>query len=72
MRDPVVRATSVTKAFSRGWWPRRREIPVLRGADLELRRGEIGYRPQDPVLYDRLTCDEHFELFGRAYASWSS
>ena len=31
------------------------------------RRGQIGYCPQEPVLYGRLTCDEHFELFGRAY-----
>ncbi|MCZ4563525.1 hypothetical protein O4160_22040 [Rhodococcus sp. IEGM 1401] len=23
--------------------------------------------PWEPVVYDRLTCDEHFELFGRAY-----
>jgi ABC-2 type transport system ATP-binding protein len=30
-------------------------------------RGRLGYCPQDPVLYERLTCDEHFELFGRAY-----
>ncbi|QGG94183.1 ABC transporter ATP-binding protein [Actinomarinicola tropica] len=29
--------------------------------------GRIGYCPQDPVLYDRLTCDEHLELFGVAY-----
>jgi ABC-2 type transport system ATP-binding protein len=29
--------------------------------------GRLGYCPQDPVLYQRLTCDEHFELFGRAY-----
>ncbi len=29
--------------------------------------GTIGYCPQEPVLYDRLTPDEHFELFGRAY-----
>jgi len=27
----------------------------------------LGYCPQQPVVYDRLTCDEHFELFGRAY-----
>lgn len=26
-----------------------------------------GYCPQEPVLYERLTCDEHVELFGRAY-----
>jgi ABC-type multidrug transport system ATPase subunit len=32
-----------------------------------VRRGTIGYCPQDPVLYERLTCDEHFALFGRAY-----
>ncbi len=31
------------------------------------RRGTFGYCPQEPVLYERLTCDEHFELFGRAY-----
>jgi ABC-2 type transport system ATP-binding protein len=29
--------------------------------------GRVGYCPQEPVLYERLTCDEHFELFGRAY-----
>ncbi|WAL49782.1 ATP-binding cassette domain-containing protein [Rhodococcus pyridinivorans] len=31
------------------------------------RHGRLGYCPQQPVVYDRLTCDEHFELFGRAY-----
>jgi ABC-type multidrug transport system ATPase subunit len=31
------------------------------------RDGSIGYCPQEPILYERLTCDEHFELFGRAY-----
>lgn len=31
------------------------------------RGAQIGYCPQEPVLYARLTCDEHFELFGRAY-----
>jgi ABC-type multidrug transport system ATPase subunit len=31
------------------------------------RSGRIGYCPQEPVVYGRLTCDEHFELFGRAY-----
>ena len=30
--------------------------------------GQLGYCPQEPVVYERLTCDEHFELFGRAYA----
>ena len=29
--------------------------------------GRIGYCPQIPLLYARLTCDEHFELFGHAY-----
>lgn len=29
--------------------------------------GRLGYCPQEPVLYEQLTCDEHFELFGRAY-----
>ena len=33
--------------------------------------GRIGYCPQEPVLYDRLTCDEHLELFGVAYAMTS-
>lgn len=27
----------------------------------------FGYCPQEPILYERLTCDEHFELFARAY-----
>ena len=31
------------------------------------RAGRLGYCPQEPVVYERLTCDEHFELFGRAY-----
>ena len=31
------------------------------------RTGQIGYCPQEPLVYGRLTCDEHFELFGRAY-----
>lgn len=30
-------------------------------------RGQIGYCPQEPLVYTRLTCDEHIELFGRAY-----
>jgi len=30
-------------------------------------RGQLGYCPQEPILYQRLTCDEHFELFGRGY-----
>jgi ABC-type multidrug transport system ATPase subunit len=30
--------------------------------------GRLGYCPQEPQVYERLTCDEHFELFGHAYA----
>lgn len=95
-------AAGVEKAFRTGWWPARRDQPVLRGVDLTLARGEVvglvgengsgkstlmkilvgalpadagtvtrsgrlGYCPQDPVLYERLTCDEHFDLFARAY-----
>jgi ABC-type multidrug transport system ATPase subunit len=29
--------------------------------------GRIGYCPQVPLLYDKLTCDETFSLFGHAY-----
>jgi ABC-type multidrug transport system ATPase subunit len=29
--------------------------------------GMVGYCPQEPILYARLTCDEHFALFGRGY-----
>ncbi len=36
------------------------------GGDL-VRLGSIGYCPQEPILFERLTCDEHFQLFGRAY-----
>jgi ABC-type multidrug transport system ATPase subunit len=31
------------------------------------RTGQLGYCPQEPLVYGRLTCDEHFELFGHAY-----
>ncbi|MEX2419724.1 MAG: ATP-binding cassette domain-containing protein [Acidimicrobiia bacterium] len=98
----VLKATGIAKTYTRGIWPRRRRIKVLRGADLTLRPGGIvglvgengsgkstlmkilvggiardagaverpgslGYCPQEPILYERLTCDEHFALFGRAY-----
>jgi len=100
--DYVLDATGIVKTYTRGIWPRRRSLKVLRGADLALRPGEIvglvgengsgkstlmkilvgsldrdtgtvdksgslGYCPQEPILYERLTCDEHFWLFGRAY-----
>ena len=29
--------------------------------------GRLGYCPQEPLVYARLTCDEHFELFAHAY-----
>lgn len=32
-----------------------------------VRSGVLGYCPQQPVVYERLTCDEHLELFARAY-----
>ena len=101
-RNEVLSASGIVKSYTRGIWPRRRSVKVLRGADLVLRRGEIvglvgengsgkstlmkilvrsidrdggvvhrsgslGYCPQDPILYERLSCDEHFQLFGRAY-----
>lgn len=101
-QDSVLIASDVTKAYRRGWWPRRRTLPVLAGANLSVCSGEIvglvgengsgkstlmkvlvgdlaadsgliertesfGYCPQLPVLYERLTCDEHVELFGAAY-----
>ncbi len=29
--------------------------------------GRLGYCPQSPMLYEKLTCDETFELFGQVY-----
>lgn len=31
------------------------------------RLGQVGYCPQVPMLWDKLTVDEHFALFARAY-----
>ena len=98
----VLVAAGLWKAYRRGWWPRRRILPVLKGSDLSMMGGEIvglvgengsgkstlmkvlvgdlaadagtvvrtesfGYCPQVPVLYERLSCDEHLALFGAAY-----
>ena len=32
-----------------------------------MRTDSFGYCPQEPVLYERLTCDGHLDLFGAAY-----
>jgi ABC-type multidrug transport system ATPase subunit len=32
-----------------------------------IRSGRLGYCPQEPLVYPRLTCDEHFDLFAHAY-----
>ncbi|MFV1989792.1 MAG: ATP-binding cassette domain-containing protein [Acidimicrobiales bacterium] len=98
----VLAAAGVWKAYRSGWWPKRRSLQVLKGAELNLVPGEVvgmvgengsgkstlmkvlvgdltadagtvdrtesfGYTPQTPVLYERLTCDEHLDLFGAAY-----
>jgi ABC-type multidrug transport system, ATPase component len=36
------------------------------GGEVE-RPGRLGYCPQTPMLWDKLTVDEHFDLFARAY-----
>jgi ABC-type multidrug transport system ATPase subunit len=36
------------------------------GGEVE-RLGRLGYCPQVPMLWDKLTVDEHFALFARAY-----
>ena len=38
-----------------------------RDAGRVVRLGQLGYCPQIPMLWDKLTIDEHFVLFGRAY-----
>jgi ABC-2 type transport system ATP-binding protein len=98
----TLRVADLRKQFCRGVWPRRRHVDVLRGASLEVRRGELvglvgengsgkstlmkivvgllegdggslerkgrlGYCPQIPLLWEKLTVAEHFELFARAY-----
>jgi ABC-type multidrug transport system ATPase subunit len=38
-----------------------------RDAGVVKRSGKVGYCPQTPLLWEKLTVDEHFELFARAY-----
>ena len=99
---PVLRIEGLVKSFRRGVWPLQRAVPVLSGASLEVRSGELvglvgengsgkstlmqivvgllkrdagevarperlGYCPQVPMLWEKLTVNEHFELFARAY-----
>jgi ABC-2 type transport system ATP-binding protein len=98
----VLQVSDVEKSFHRGLPPRRRTVHVLKGANLDVRAGELvglvgengsgkstlmgivvgmlardagevqrperlGYCPQTPMLWEKLTVDEHFELFARAY-----
>lgn len=100
--SPLLTASGVRKAFTRGVWPRRHVHPVLSQVNLRLAPGEVvglvgengsgkttlmrilvgdlrpddgtvhregllGYCPQVPQLYDRLTCREHLDLFAAAY-----
>ena len=101
-RGVVLRIQALRKSFHRGLPPRRHTIEVLKGADLEVRAGELvglvgengsgkstlmqivvgllkrdggevdrperlGYCPQVPMVWDKLTVHEHFELFAEAY-----
>jgi ABC-2 type transport system ATP-binding protein len=99
--DLVLRARDLEKTYSsRAPWTA--DVSVLKGADLDLRAGEVvgivgengsgkstlmqclvgaldpdggtverpggvGWCPQDDRLYDRLTVDETFQLFGEAH-----
>src|SRR6266540_211683 len=80
---PVLTATGIEKSYRRGWL--RRRPSVLRGAEVTLypgelaadaggiaRSGQLGYCPQEPLVYGRLSCDEHFDLFGHAYGMRST
>ena len=101
-RAQVLSVRGLVKSFHRGLPPRRRTIEVLKGADLEIRAGELvglvgengsgkstlmqivvgllkrdagevarparlGYCPQIPMVWDKLTVGEHFQLFAEAY-----
>ena len=99
----VLKVAGVEKRFRRGPPWHRRELAVLRGADLHIEpgeliglvgengsgkstlmkiivgmlardggsvelRGRLGYCPQQPLLWEKLTVAEHFELFASAYS----
>ena len=51
----LLRARSVVKSYQRGW--RRKSTTVLLDVGI-LRTGSIGYCLQEPLFYQRLTCDE--------------
>lgn len=98
----VLQVEGVVRSFRRRLPWRRGVVPVLRGASLEVRQGELvglvgengsgkstllqivvgllgadsgtverpprmGYCPQVPLLWDKLTVGEHFALFAEAY-----
>lgn len=100
--EAVLRVDGLVKSFHRGLPPRRRTIDVLKGANLEVRSGELvglvgengsgkstmmqivvgllnrdggdvdgparlGYCPQVPMVWEKLTVAEHFRLFAEAY-----
>jgi ABC-2 type transport system ATP-binding protein len=100
--EAVLRVRGLVKSFHRGLPPRRRTIEVLKGAELEVRTGELvglvgengsgkstlmqivvgllkrdggevdgperlGYCPQVPMVWEKLTVAEHFRLFAEAY-----
>ncbi|WP_164932746.1 ABC transporter ATP-binding protein [Halorubrum amylolyticum] len=99
--EVLVRADEIEKTYGSNL-PFTRSVPVLTGANLEIRAGEIvgivggngsgkstlmnilvgvlkqdsgavertgtvGWCPQEPLLYDRLTVTETFRLFGSGY-----
>ena len=41
--------------------------PLGRDGGSVWEEGRLGYCPQRPMVWDKLTVDEHFELFARAY-----
>jgi ABC-type multidrug transport system ATPase subunit len=40
---------------------------LARDAGSVWQEGRLGYCPQQPMVWEKLTVEEHFELFGRAY-----